>query len=237
MGNPPALPTPPPTPVLSAEKKAAAPNLKELPKLFSETPIERIPEPALLSKMQESRLSLPSAPRLTAISMSELEKPRAIDDFGIPEPSMELPDIDVPDITFPKQGKQEVSDAIKKAAAKEIVVEKAAKKKRIPEGIPPIEEYEQQRKEENYQEMSVPEPRLVTEIKGTIFIPSNQFNAVKNALGSIKDNIKNSDKALNKIMGLKNLQDSAFEGWHAGVESIQRKLILIDRMLFEKGQE
>ena len=235
---PPTLPTPPSSPTAKREAMRLSPVPSPIPQFSSLSEKGRdmqIPEPAPPSKMAAAQIIPEPKHTIEMYDFDEdIKKPQAIDDFGIPSLGTELPDIDIPDLEFPEPQKREVVVAIKRAAAEERKIEKSVKKKISVKEIPPLDEA----KEEKEKSMRIKAPELepVSAVKGAIFLPANQFNSVKMALSSIKGNIKNSETALNKLNGVKNMQDSAFESWHAGIESVQRKLIMLDHMLFEKGE-
>ncbi|MFC1753149.1 hypothetical protein ACFL96_07105 [Thermoproteota archaeon] len=179
-------------------------------------------------------------------------KPRQVDDFGIPSKGeeLELPDIQFP--TMPSSEKQEVEKAIKEKAevpeepadeipapeAPEIEIEEPESEISIeepeeipseaPEELPGLGEPKPE--EKGLETVALPE---LPKAEGSIFIRSDKFNLVKRGIVSLKDNLKVMDKVFTMMTEIKNKQDADVDAWHSSVEAIQRKLIYMDKTIFE----
>lgn len=197
-------------------------------------------------------------PSLGQSSQPKQESPQAsgtrqIDDFGIPiKEDLELPEISMPKFKFPAADeKQEIKNAIMEAEEKEEkpvaraqaepisprqMPRKEARKKmhRQFEKLPAIGE---PAKAEEFPE-EIDEPVVLRELprasKGAVFISAERLNHVKKGLNAMKDNAKNMEDMILNINEIKNKQDADLDEWHQSIEAVQRKLVFIDRTLFEK---
>ncbi|MBD3313561.1 hypothetical protein GF345_03895 [Candidatus Woesearchaeota archaeon] len=192
-------------------------------------------------------------------SVPQPKAPRAIDDFGIPaKESFDLPDIEMPKFDFPnKSDKEEISRAVeskqkpekkpeKKAVepAPEIPdigeetespffapeePEETAQQEKVPQELPEIGE------EDMGMEIEAPSEMVdMKKAKGPVFIRGDRFMAAKKGLNDFKDNLKKLDDVFSKMNDLKNKEDAEIDVWQSSVEAIQRKLVYIDRTVFEE---
>ncbi len=79
-------------------------------------------------------------------------------------------------------------------------------------------------------------PVVIRHLGGPLYINLSGYKAVMVTVDDIRDNLKQSNDHLDTINSLKNRQDSALEAWHSSLENIQRKMIFIDRSLFERQE-
>ncbi|MCX6706947.1 MAG: hypothetical protein NT001_02290, partial [Candidatus Woesearchaeota archaeon] len=85
---------------------------------------------------------------------------------------------------------------------------------------------------------NVEEPVVLRELprssKGSVFISAERLMHVKKGISAMKDNAKNMEDMILNINEIKNKQDADLDEWHQSIEAVQRKLVYIDRTLFEK---
>jgi len=67
-----------------------------------------------------------------------------------------------------------------------------------------------------------------------IFVKADDYKSILGAMTVIKSKIEDSEKILTEINDLKNTKDKSFEQWRNELEDIQRKLLYIDKTLYEK---
>lgn len=96
-----------------------------------------------------------------------------------------------------------------------------------PSPAPIAPRFEGQKEEKQLKERYLP-------VKRTLFIDVNNFNSVISNINYIKGKLKESDDALVKLNDTKLSEDKAFEKWRTQMEDVQRKLLYIDKALFEK---
>jgi len=67
-----------------------------------------------------------------------------------------------------------------------------------------------------------------------LFVNANDYKSVLGALTTIKTKVNDSEKILAELNELKNIKDKTFEKWRTDLEDIQRKLLYIDKTLYEE---
>jgi hypothetical protein len=67
-----------------------------------------------------------------------------------------------------------------------------------------------------------------------LFVKADDYKSILGAMSVIKVKIEDSEKILNDLNELKNLKDKSFEKWRTELEDIQRKLLYVDKTLYEK---
>lgn len=175
-------------------------------------------------------------PKSSGKSSFDIEEPMHVDDFGIPEDEgMDLPDIETPKFAFPaKRDKEEIKKAIEVTQKPGKNEMKDIEEEHVPEELPSLgEPASHQSFEEDVEEPF--EMHNLKKSKGPVFVRSDRFMLIKKGLSHLKDNMKNVDNILAKINDIKNRQDADLDSWHSAVEAIQRKLVYIDKTVFEKG--
>jgi len=78
---------------------------------------------------------------------------------------------------------------------------------------------------------------LHEEIRKPLFIRTDQYKDVKKNMTGFEEILKEADEIYYRITNLKEDQDSQFNLFHKKIEEIQRKLIHVDKTIFEKGDE
>lgn len=66
------------------------------------------------------------------------------------------------------------------------------------------------------------------------FIDINDFRSILSNIGYIKGKLKESSDVLERLNDTKLEEDKAFEKWRLELEDVQRKMLFIDKSLFEK---
>lgn len=69
--------------------------------------------------------------------------------------------------------------------------------------------------------------------QGPVFIKSNDFQDVLAKIGQIKENVKQTEDIFNKLNDIKNEKDNIFGQWKESLEDVQRKLLYIEKALYE----
>ncbi len=98
----------------------------------------------------------------------------------------------------------------------------------------PIRPIEHTHEEIHMQANSNPIPIRDANPKGPIFITSENFQKVLGRIKESRSNLKNQETKLLSLEELKINEDKKHALWKNKVEDIQRKLIYIDRALFEE---
>jgi len=160
------------------------------------------------------------------------EKITLKDALGKPEPSMYEPEMEkeepspaeIPELDLGALKREE-----KEIEAVEPVIEKHE--------LPTTEPVEKPQALRPVEEMATPEePIVVKEGKGPLFINLLGYKNVLKNIDQAKKSTRNADSKLMNANNLKNKEDSELEAYHSSLENIQRKLMFIDKMLFEKTQ-
>ncbi|MBW3000130.1 hypothetical protein KY339_05650, partial [Candidatus Woesearchaeota archaeon] len=142
-----------------------------------------------------------------------LEETRHVDDFGV------LPDISELEVPAPPSEEEIRAETEEKVEVK--IPEMTDDE--IPDTLPDLEE----KRIEEKVEMEL------REASGPLFVASHAFNAMNAGIGSIKINLKTSEEILSSMDEIRMRQDSAYEKWARLLENIERKLVYVDKSLFE----
>ncbi len=100
-----------------------------------------------------------------------------------------------------------------------------AKEEAMPSAIPPIDIPKAA--------MAVP-MRMAEPKRAPSFVAIQQYNAVLSELDNLKGQISKAEDALNALVENKSREDSELERWRANLEEIERKLMFVDKTLFER---
>ena len=211
-------------------------------------PIPRIEEPGEMAEEEEKAFPLPPLP-------SEVP--------GELPPTPEMEELETPKIEVPKAQKIErakpekiwVEEAEKEMPAPrpEFPTISGKAEEFVPEKIPPLEGIPEapEFKPEEAEEIERPEPEMPSieaetpsvyaepeeqakpKKRGPLYIRSDRFKAVIDDIDQIRTKFKEEDDIFFRISDIKNSQDQLFEDFRQSLEDIQRKLLFIDRSLFE----
>lgn len=200
---------------LQKKEPVSKPLSEELPPI----PPVRGPETPQKSPQLETS-SLPPLPPIS--NFSDMPEPPMDYDFQeqvpekTPEPSlpkikkMPVPKISEPEIPSPYE--------LEKLGEEEEIEE-------IPSKIPPLEI-----KSEGYT------PKFVKESpkRGPIFIRSDNYKAMLDGIDQFKIKLEEEESIFLRLNDLKNSEDKLFETFRESIEDIQRKLLFVDKTLFEE---
>ena len=75
--------------------------------------------------------------------------------------------------------------------------------------------------------------RTLPESRGPMFIRTDRFRQIIETIEHVKSKFSEEDNLFSRISDVKNSQDQRYEDFRLGLEDIQRKLLFIDRALFE----
>lgn len=158
-------------------------------------------------------------------SLPELEEPtlmKGIKPVATPKPVAEI--LPRPVIHYPKPEKKEfpsIEELTREVKESEVKHEEPKEKlEEIPEKLPEIGE-------------TIEEPEEVLAPKKAAYIRISQYQDLLKSLIGMKKTIRFADAMLHSMEHLKNLEDAEFEKWRATLEDIERKLIYVDKVLFE----
>lgn len=69
-----------------------------------------------------------------------------------------------------------------------------------------------------------------------VFVRIEEYRDVLDIVNMIKNKIEEAKETLGKIHELKNEEDAELELWHTGIEEVERKIMFVDKTLFEPSQ-
>ena len=67
----------------------------------------------------------------------------------------------------------------------------------------------------------------------TIFVEINDFKELLEDLGDVREHLNEHEAILDKLMSIKNETDKHYDKWNAHLNDLQRKLLFIDKTIFE----
>ncbi len=76
---------------------------------------------------------------------------------------------------------------------------------------------------------------LHDKVRRPLFIRTDQFKDVKENMLGVKESLEEVDEINYRLNNIKDDQDSQLNLFHDKIEEIQRKLIFVDKTIFEKG--
>jgi len=196
----------------------------------------------------------PIPPSPLDVGDKSIKPPQHVDDLGMgigkseglkSIKDMELPELEFPKLDIPSLDEEEINKALeaeskpnepfaKLDTKKKIPMVKPSKKE-VPEHLPDIEETPEPMAPK-VELVDIEEPidlKPTPSVKGPVFIRSDQFKAIKTNVNGLREGINKAEEILNNVVEIKNREESEYENWHGAAESIQRKLLYVDKMLFE----
>lgn len=66
-----------------------------------------------------------------------------------------------------------------------------------------------------------------------VYVRIEEYKDVLDIMNMIRNKIEDAKETLAKINELKNEEDAELELWHTGLEEVERKIIFVDKTLFE----
>jgi hypothetical protein len=66
-----------------------------------------------------------------------------------------------------------------------------------------------------------------------VFVRIEEYKDVLDIMNMIRNKIEDAKETLGKINELKNEEDAELELWHTGLEEVERKVMFVDKTLFE----
>jgi hypothetical protein len=125
----------------------------------------------------------------------------------------------------------------------DIIPDKIPPLENIPE--PPVFRAEKERSKKEFSELMRERPMMKTflrpepekpktrEQRGPLFVKTDNFRKIIEDIEEIKIKFKSEEETFVKFIGLKEKQDKKFEEFRDQLEDVQRKLLFIDRSVFE----
>jgi len=84
-----------------------------------------------------------------------------------------------------------------------------------------------------------PKPRILPprqeHLEKPFFVKVDDYRSILEGTTLIKNNLKEADEIISRLNELKNEGDREFEKWREKLEDVQRKLIYVDKVIFEAG--
>ncbi|MDP7140797.1 MAG: hypothetical protein QF362_01455 [Candidatus Woesearchaeota archaeon] len=71
-------------------------------------------------------------------------------------------------------------------------------------------------------------------VSGPLFVKQDSYRSILEGISIIKDKLKQSEDLVLNLNNIKNSKDKEFERWRTSLEDMQRKLIYVDKILYEK---
>tara|TARA_Y100000310_G_scaffold57465_1_gene52657 strand:- start:780 stop:1523 length:744 start_codon:yes stop_codon:yes gene_type:complete len=71
-------------------------------------------------------------------------------------------------------------------------------------------------------------------VSGPLFVKHDSYRSILEGISIIKDRLKQSEDLALSLNNIKNSKDKEFERWRTSLEDVQRKLIYVDKILYEK---
>jgi len=182
---------------------------------------------------------IPSPPsiRPTRLPSSPDELPNFEGDleFSVPKSSMpdELPSFEpVKQQAMPIAPQPEVKPEINPWLQRQPSFEKVAPPKPEAPSIPDI--WKARQFVEEKQEVESLESREHVDVSRPLFIQVALYKRMLAELAEGVNVLKNNETILLKLNDLRNAGDKQFEAWRLNLEDIERKLVFVDKTLFEK---
>ncbi len=188
-------------------------------------PAEGMPQPA------ETELKFPDMPPLPEIDESLLSLVQKKEEIEKEMPEFpELKGEDIQPIFTPIQPDAQVENPFGIEIKKPFMP---------PKSMPSAKPIEEPKPQKAYFDIPEKEEIEIREegkeiLKRPLFVKSDNFRDVIDDINTIKSRIKESEYIVQSLNDIKNTRDKEFEKWRNNVEDIQRKLMGVDRMLFEK---
>ena len=66
-----------------------------------------------------------------------------------------------------------------------------------------------------------------------VYVRIDEYKDVLDIMNMIRNKIESAKETLAKINELKNEEDAELELWHTGLEEVERKVVFVDKTLFE----
>ena len=66
-----------------------------------------------------------------------------------------------------------------------------------------------------------------------VYVRIEEYKDVLDIMNMIRNKIESAKETLAKINELKNEEDAELELWHTGLEEVERKIVFVDKTLFE----
>ena len=66
-----------------------------------------------------------------------------------------------------------------------------------------------------------------------VYVRIEEYKDVLDVMNMIRNKIEAAKETLAKINELKNEEDAELELWHTGLEEVERKVVFVDKTLFE----
>jgi hypothetical protein len=210
-----------PKPPIGAEPKKVETQLPEIPEFKEEELPEELPEaPALPDVPEAHKIGVAEKPHVHPTEEAAKEE--------APKPTFpELPEHPahdvVPDKVPPLEGLPDAPAFIPEEPSPVVEEAPAPEPMKIPEEALPTMEY--------LAEDVTPLKRRVPQ--GPLYIQTDRVRAVLDDIEQIKAKFKAEDDVFFRINEVKSNQDQRFEDFRQTLEDMQRKLLFIDRSLFE----
>jgi len=204
---------------------------------------ESVPEPPQRQPMDQPEI--PPAPQMNTPTEDDFPPPPA---FNSPEQTDSLPDF--PEIKHDSEGippppEEQSFESPSEFEALPVPEEQPIQEEPVQEPMtPPIEEEPIVDEKPIMSETEIisqvneqkPEPEYEEdlEVQGPLFIKSENFQRVLGRIKTTKDRMKEFEDRVFSLNELKTKEEKKYSLWKSKLEDIQRKMIYVDKILFEK---
>lgn len=132
----------------------------------------------------------------------------------------EIPNLELPELEPPKEFKLELPQAEEEKAPEHLPeLEEISLEEEIPEELPELETAEYAPKEKRM----------------PLFINVNIYSEMIGQLNTARAKLNEYASAAARVVEIRSEKDAAMEKWRNALEDIERKLLAVDRILFEGG--
>lgn len=175
----------------------------------------------------------------------EVKEPEKKAEMQSPEEKAEPKIPDIPKLEIPEKGKAKEEPEKKKAETKRPEKQEQEKEEKAEESKPgepekplksKVKTILESRIEPEMEYEEVPGPTVVKEEEGPMFIDMQNFERLLKSINESQDRARNAAEKLLKINGIKNSEDSQIDAFQSSLENAQRKLVFMDKMIFEKKE-
>ena len=193
------------------------------------------PAPPPFGGFDEDMPELPEFPELEKISAPE--EMREMPQFEIPEEKPGSEEETMQEFPAFPEMEEEPRDFIQSKSA---VIPETVPSRPMP--VPKAPEEEQPMPTDIYPRMErrlfAHEKRLLRERPSakTIYIRVDNFKAALGSINIVRSDLRKSEEALAKLENMKNAKDKSLDKMKSSLDDLQKKLIFIDKTLFEGGE-
>lgn len=107
-----------------------------------------------------------------------------------------------------------------------------------PEPTEPLEDVTIPKVQPEHPEIEKPvseKPKIYKHRGKYSFVNATEFKTVLKDISMIKSTIVNAHEYLSQLYGSETKKEAIFKSWHSSLVDIEKKIVIVDKTLFEKG--